>query len=113
VTLFATFLPFFRASDRPIAIAYFLLVTFLPLPLFNVPRLRLRIADCTSFDALFDVLRLGVFRVVAAMRILLNTPGANDVARPRFPHRYLWNFRRSPRFCCQTRDLSTLPPFPD
>jgi hypothetical protein len=34
-----------------------LLVTFLPLPLFSVPVLRRRIADSTSFDALFDVLR--------------------------------------------------------
>jgi hypothetical protein len=40
------------------AIACFLLVTFFPLPLFSVPRLRLRIADSTSFDALFDVFRL-------------------------------------------------------
>ena len=53
----ATFLPFLRASDRPMAIACFLLVTFLPLPLLSVPRLRRRIADATSFDALFDVLR--------------------------------------------------------
>ena len=38
------------------AIACFLLVTFLPLrPLFSVPRLRLRIARSTSFDALFEV----------------------------------------------------------
>jgi hypothetical protein len=34
-----------------------LLVTFLPLPLFRVPRLRRRIADSTSLEALFDVLR--------------------------------------------------------
>jgi hypothetical protein len=54
---FATFLPFCRASDRPMAIACFLLVTFLPLPLFSVPFLRFRIVDSTSFDALFDVLR--------------------------------------------------------
>jgi hypothetical protein len=60
-------LPFFRASDRPIAIACFLLVTFLPLPLFNVPRLRRRIADSTCFDALFDVFRFDVFRFVAAI----------------------------------------------
>jgi hypothetical protein len=60
-------LPFFRASDRPIAIACFLLVTFLPLPLFNVPRLRRRIADSTSFGALFDVFRFDVFRFVAAI----------------------------------------------
>lgn len=40
------------------AIACLRLVTFLPLrPLLRVPRLRLRIADSTSFDALLDVLR--------------------------------------------------------
>jgi hypothetical protein len=41
------------------ATACFLLVTFLPLPLFSVPLLRRRIADSTSLDALFDVLRRG------------------------------------------------------
>ena len=35
---FGTLAPDFRASDKPIAIACFLLFTFLPLrPLFNVP----------------------------------------------------------------------------
>ena len=51
----ATFLPFLRASDSPMAIACFLLVTFFPLPLFSVPLLRRRIVDSTSFDALLDV----------------------------------------------------------
>src|SRR3954454_11700730 len=60
----ATFLPFLRASDSPMAIACFLLVTFLPLPLFSVPAFRLCIADLTSLEALFDVLR-------AAMAFLL------------------------------------------
>jgi hypothetical protein len=47
-----TFFPFLRASDRPMAIACLRLLTFLPLlPLFNVPRLRLRIARSTSFEA--------------------------------------------------------------
>jgi hypothetical protein len=42
------------------AIACFLLVTFFPLrPLRSVPSLRLRIADSTSFDALFDVFARG------------------------------------------------------
>jgi len=41
-----------RASDRPIAMACFLLVTFLPeRPLFNVPRLRSRITFLTFFCA--------------------------------------------------------------
>src|SRR5262249_29984434 len=53
-----TFLPFSRASDRPIAIACLRLVTFRPLrPLRNVPFLRLRIARSTSFDALREYLR--------------------------------------------------------
>src|SRR6185369_4669713 len=44
---FGTFAPSARASDRPIAIACFLLVTFLPdLPLFNVPCLR----SCMAFS---------------------------------------------------------------
>jgi hypothetical protein len=41
VFLFGTFAPALRASDSPMAIAYFLLVTFLPeLPLRRVPALR-------------------------------------------------------------------------
>ena len=47
-----TLAPSFRACDRPIAIACFLLVTFLPdRPLFNVPFFRSRIAFSTFFDA--------------------------------------------------------------
>src|SRR5881394_4054323 len=46
--------PSFRASDSPIAIACFLLVTFLPdLPLFKVPSLRSCIAFLTFFCAFF------------------------------------------------------------
>src|SRR5690606_36904289 len=49
---FGTFAPERRASDRPIAIACLRLVTFLPeRPLFNVPRLRSRIARATFLDA--------------------------------------------------------------
>ena len=45
-----TFAPFSRASERPIAIACFRLVTRLPLrPLFSVPCLRLCIARLTDF----------------------------------------------------------------
>jgi hypothetical protein len=48
---FGTLLPFLRASERPMAIACFRLVTFFPLlPLLSVPRLRLRIARSTSFE---------------------------------------------------------------
>lgn len=38
-----------RASDRPIAIACFGFVTFLPLPLFSLPRLN----SCISFSTFF------------------------------------------------------------
>ena len=49
-----TFAPFSLASDRPIAIACFLLVTFLPLrPLRSVPFLRRFIADSTLLLAAF------------------------------------------------------------
>jgi len=44
-----TLAPAFRASERPIAIACFLLFTFLPDPLRNVPRLR----SCMVFST-FD-----------------------------------------------------------
>src|SRR6187200_2373308 len=68
--LAGTFLPFLRASDRLIAIACFLLVTFFPLlPLFSVPCLRLCMARSTSLVALRDS-----FAIVA---ILVFTPGNN------------------------------------
>jgi hypothetical protein len=46
-----TFAPFFLASLRPIAIACFRLVTFLPDPLLSVPFFRRCIVDFTFFDA--------------------------------------------------------------
>ena len=47
-----TFFPLRRASERPMAMACLRLFTFLPLlPLLSVPRLRLRIARSTSFEA--------------------------------------------------------------
>ncbi len=49
--LAGTLPPARRASDSPIAIACFLLVTFLPDPLFSVPRLRSRIVFSTFSDA--------------------------------------------------------------
>lgn len=52
-----TFAPFSRASERPIAIACFLLVTFFPLPLLSVPFLRRRIADPTRLPAAFPYFR--------------------------------------------------------
>ena len=57
--LAGTFPPSFRASESPIAIACFLLVTFLPeRPLFNVPRLRSRIASSTFSPAFFPYLAI-------------------------------------------------------
>src|SRR2546423_13123265 len=56
---FGTLPPSFRASDNPIAIACFLLVTFLPdLPLFNVPSLRSCIAFLTFFCAFLPYLAI-------------------------------------------------------
>jgi len=53
-----TFFPSFRASERPIAIACFRLLTVLPdLPLFNVPFFRLCNARATFFVAAFEYFR--------------------------------------------------------
>src|SRR6266542_3211755 len=51
--------PSFRACDSPIAIACFLLVTFLPdLPLFSDPSFRSCIAFSTFFDAFLPYLAI-------------------------------------------------------
>jgi hypothetical protein len=51
--------PSFRASDSPMAIACFLLVTFFPeRPLFKVPSLRSCIAFSTFFEAFFPYLAI-------------------------------------------------------
>src|SRR5436190_12334662 len=55
---FGTLPPSFRASDKPIAIACFLLVTFLPEPLFSFPFLRSCIAFLTFFCAFFPYLAI-------------------------------------------------------
>lgn len=53
--LFGTFAPFFLASDRPMAMACFRLVTFLPLlPLLSVPDFFLRMALFTFLPAPFE-----------------------------------------------------------
>jgi hypothetical protein len=60
VFFFGTLAPFFLAFESPIAIACFLLFTFVPdLPLFRVPFFRSRIAFSTSFDAFFPYLAIG------------------------------------------------------
>lgn len=56
-----TFFPFDRASDRPIAIACFLLFTVRPLPDLSVPFLRRRIALSTSLLALSEYFRFEDF----------------------------------------------------
>ncbi len=58
VRLPGTLAPFFRASDKPIAIACLRLVTFLPLPDSSVPFLRRRIALATRLDAASPYFRL-------------------------------------------------------
>jgi hypothetical protein len=52
-----TFLPFFRALDRPTAIACLRLFTLPPRPLLAVPRLWRRISLLTSLLALREYLR--------------------------------------------------------
>jgi hypothetical protein len=55
---FGTFFPLALASESPIAIACFRLVTFLPdRPLFSVPALRFFITRSTSLEAFFEYLR--------------------------------------------------------
>src|SRR5262249_32172057 len=62
-----TFAPFFRASESPMAMACFRLLTVRPLlPLFSVPRFRRRIADATVFCADLPYLR-EVLRPLLAM----------------------------------------------
>jgi hypothetical protein len=54
-----TLAPSLRASDKPIAIACFLLVTFFPdRPLFNVPAFRSCIARSTFLDAFLPYLAI-------------------------------------------------------
>src|ERR1700722_6548247 len=56
---FGTFAPSLRASDKPMATACFLLVTFLPLPLFNLPSFISCMVSCTfscAFSEYFAIL---------------------------------------------------------
>jgi hypothetical protein len=63
---FGTFAHFFRASERPIAIACFLLLTFFPdLPLFSVPDLRFFMARPTFFAAPLEYFRFFAFLAIA------------------------------------------------
>lgn len=59
---FGTFAPALRASDSPIAIACFRLVTFLPLrPLFSFPRFMARISVATLLPAAGEYFRVDFF----------------------------------------------------
>jgi len=76
-----TFAPFFRASESPMAIACFRLVTRPPLPPFperNVPRFSLCIALFTDLAAAFPYLAMipplpGVFRAGSSNLLRLLT----------------------------------------
>jgi hypothetical protein len=58
--------PFFRASESPIAIACFLLLTFRPdLPLLSVPAFRFFMARPTFFVAPLEYFRFFAFLAIA------------------------------------------------
>jgi hypothetical protein len=59
--LAGTFAPFFLASDNPIAIACFRLVTFLPLPDRRVPFFFLFIALFTCVPAFLEYFAIVVY----------------------------------------------------
>src|SRR5439155_23428671 len=72
---FGTFPPSLRASDNPIAIACFLLVTFFPDPLFRVPSLRSCIAFLTFFCAFlpyFAISQFLLFSIIIVLRAIGN-----------------------------------------
>jgi hypothetical protein len=61
---FGTFAPLRRASESPIAIACFRLLTLRPeRPLFSVPALRFFIARSTLADAFFEYRAMNFSRV--------------------------------------------------
>src|SRR5437899_910103 len=64
---FGTFAPFSRALLRPIAMACFLLVTFLPLLLLSSPFFRSFIAFSTSFPAFSPY--FGIYPPCSVLRI--------------------------------------------
>src|SRR5208337_3178124 len=70
--LAGTFFPALRASDSPIAMACFLLVTFLPLrPLFNFPCFIARISVSTLFPAAGEYLRVDFLPVAFFFVVLV------------------------------------------
>jgi hypothetical protein len=74
-----TFAPLRRASDKPIAIACFLLLTFFPeRPDLSVPCFRSCIARLTFFDALGPYFRLEAFLAIADSPFSTNTQRVLD-----------------------------------
>jgi hypothetical protein len=74
--------PDFLASERPIAIACFRLVTLRPeRPLFNVPRLR----SCIAFSTFLDAPLLYFGMVIAPFMRSLYSKGGATVSRRRLP----------------------------
>jgi hypothetical protein len=96
--LFAgTFFPALRASDNPIAIACFLLVTFLPLrPLFNFPCFIARISRSTLFPAAGEYLRDNLLLLVDFFPVGFFFDVLDAIASP-CQVRWLPAFSRLPR----------------
>jgi len=102
-----TFAPPLRASDNPIAIACFLLVTFLPeRPLLSVPLLRSCIARSTFSDAFLPYLAISLlYRCSGEILQAYSRPRLNLHATNHFPVLSIWflfwerlfEFRQSPR----------------
>src|SRR6478736_3288695 len=85
---FGTFLPFLRASERPMAMAclrLFTLPPFPPLPLLSVPFLRLCIARFTSLPALREYLAISTSKAGSEFsdhtRLLHNCQPRESVSR--------------------------------
>jgi hypothetical protein len=75
---FGTFAPAALASERPIAIACFRLLTFCPeRPLFNVPALRFFIARSTVLDAFFEY-----FRAMIVLPLAWNQSARKEIVPP-------------------------------
>jgi hypothetical protein len=81
-----TFAPFFRASESPIAIACFLLLTFRPdLPLLSVPAFRFFMARSTFFDAPLEYFRFFAFLAIAPiLQLICSRNEWNSQLRQRF-----------------------------
>jgi len=83
---FGTLAPFLRASERPMAIACFLLLTFLPdLPLLSVPALRFFMARPTFFAAPLEYFLFFAFLAIATgPSTFLGHPNRNSALGQRF-----------------------------